>query len=74
MEVNTSEYQLGQLDARVRSIEERNKHMEAKIDKMYEVITRAGGSWRTLVAVGAASAAIGAVFVKVVEYMFKLDS
>jgi hypothetical protein len=68
------EYQLGQLDARVRSIEERNKHMEAKIDKMYEVITRAGGSWRTLVAVGAASAAIGAVFVKVVEYMFKLDS
>lgn len=74
MEVNTSEYQLGQLDARVRSIEERNKHMEAKIDKMYEVITRAEGSWRTLVAVGAASAAIGAVFVKVVEYMFKLDS
>jgi hypothetical protein len=69
-----SEYQLGQLDARVRSIEERNKHMEAKIDKMYEVITRAEGSWRTLVAVGAASAAIGAVFVKVVEYMFKLDS
>jgi hypothetical protein len=68
------EYQLGQLDARVRSIEERNKHMEAKIDKMYEVITRAEGSWRTLVAVGAASAAIGAVFVKVVEYMFKLDS
>jgi prefoldin subunit 5 len=68
------EYQLGHLDARVRSIEERNKHMEAKIDKMYEVITRAGGSWRTLVAVGAASAAIGAVFVKVVEYMFKLDS
>lgn len=74
MEVNTSEYQLGQLDARVRSIEERNRHMEAKIDKMYEVITRAEGSWRTLVAVGAASAAIGAVFVKVVEYMFKLDS
>jgi hypothetical protein len=68
------EYQLGQLDARVRSIEERNKHMDAKIDKMYEVITRAEGSWRTLVAVGAASAAIGAVFVKVVEYMFKLDS
>jgi hypothetical protein len=68
------EYQLGQLDVRVRSIEERNKHMEAKIDKMYEVITRAEGSWRTLVAVGAASAAIGAVFVKVVEYMFKLDS
>jgi prefoldin subunit 5 len=68
------EYQLDQLDARVRSIEERNKHMEAKIDKMYEVITRAEGSWRTLVAVGAASAAIGAVFVKVVEYMFKLDS
>jgi prefoldin subunit 5 len=71
MEVNMSEYQLGQLDARVRSIEERNKHMEAKIDKMYEVITRAEGSWRTLVAVGAASAAVGAIFAKVVGYLLK---
>jgi hypothetical protein len=71
MEVNMSEYQLGQLDARVRSIEERNAHMEVKIDKMYEVITRAEGSWRTLVAVGAASAAIGAVFAKFIGYIVK---
>ena len=71
MEVNMSEYQLGQLDARVQSIEERNKHMEAKIDKMYEVITRAEGSWRTLVAVGAASAAVGAIFAKAVGYFIK---
>lgn len=71
MEVNMSEYQLGQLDARVRSIEERNKHMEAKIDRMYEVITRAEGSWRTLVAVGGLSAALGAGLVKIASLFFR---
>lgn len=66
-----SEYQLGQLDARVRAIEDRSKHMEQKIDRMYEVITRAEGSWRTLVAVGGFSAALGAGLVKLLSVFIR---
>ena len=59
-----SEFKLGQLEARVDSNQERLDRMEAKIDQMYEIITKARGGWKVMVGIGSAGAAIGAVFAK----------
>ena len=59
-----SEFKLGQLEARVDSNQERLDRMEAKIDQMYEIITKAQGGWKVMVGIGSAGAAIGAVFAK----------
>lgn len=59
-----SEFKLGQLEARVDSNQERLDRMEAKIDQMYDIITKAQGGWKVMVGIGSAGAAIGAVFAK----------
>ena len=60
-----SEFKLGQLEARVDSSQERLDRMEAKIDQMYEIITKAQGGWKVMVGIGSAGAAIGAFVAKI---------
>ena len=45
--------------------ETRLDRMEAKIDTMYEIITKAQGGWKVMVGIGSAGAAIGAIFAKI---------
>lgn len=60
-----SEFKLGQLEARVDSNDARLDRMEAKIDTMYEIITKARGSWKAMVGLGGMFTALGALLAKV---------
>lgn len=55
--------------ARIDALEARNVEMYADIKHIREVVDQAKGGWRMLMMVGGASAAVGAVAVKIIEWV-----
>lgn len=61
--------EIGRLEARADSTDERLIRIEAKVDQLVEFMTSARSSWRTLIAVGSVGGAIGAAATKAFAMM-----
>lgn len=68
--MNASEQkEIGRLEARVDNMETDVREMRADVREIRDVILQAKGSWKTLVMVSGASAAIGALVAKLAAFI-----
>lgn len=82
MEQGSREREMGALEARVESLERSHLRLESRIEsqlrdlrddvkEMYEVITSARGSWRTLVSIGAVAAALVSMAAMIFNWLLR---
>ena len=55
--------------AEIQELKRRVGNVEALMSDVHKIVTEARGGWKTLLAVGGASAAVGAAVAKVVAYL-----
>jgi hypothetical protein len=68
-EVTDVQREIGRLEARADSTDERLIRIESKVDQLVEFMTSAKSSWRTLIAIGSLGGALGAAATKVFATM-----
>lgn len=60
---------LGRMEAEIQELKRRVGNVEALMFDVHKIVTEARGGWKTLLAVGGASAAVGAAVAKAVAYL-----
>ena len=60
---------LGRMETEIQELKRRVGNVEALMSDVHKIVTEARGGWKTLLAVGGASAAVGAAVAKVVAYL-----
>lgn len=61
----------GRLEARMDAQEKRAADMQIKLDAIHDWMKEARGSWKTMVAIGGAAAAVGAAVGKILAFLFQ---
>jgi hypothetical protein len=65
-----AERDIGRLEARQESQDERLDRIETKMDTVLEFVSQAKGGWRMLSAVAAIGGATGALITKIIHMLF----
>lgn len=59
---------LGRVEGQLAAHDARLARLEGLVQDIHEIVVSAKGSWKTLVAIGTFSAALGATFAKLIAY------
>lgn len=65
----SNERELGELSARITALEDDVREARADIKQLLEFTQQARGSWKTLMSVAGASAAVGALVSKILPFI-----
>lgn len=60
---------MGRMESKISDLERRIGNLEGMLFDVHKAVTEAKGGWRVLMAVGGASAAIGASAAKIIAYL-----
>lgn len=64
--------ELGSLTARMSAVERDVTALDAKVDEILAILNQGKGGWKTVVALGSISAAVGALAAKVAPFLFAI--
>lgn len=59
---------MGRMETEIQELKRRVGSVEAMMFDVHKIVTEARGGWKTLLAVGSASAALGAALAKAISY------